>query len=552
MYLGPAPVETEGKPPAIKIAVRSISDGSPLPDPPEPWPDPVSENDGQADADMDVASAMSEGELVQELTAALQAAFNAWKAAEVIRVELGAAIGALSTSLHVVNHEQVDSNDHGEKLAGHVQKKKDNRLRVVQDRATLAAKIQSARQAAELLREKTATLKTLDQKAWSRLGGVWAGKLGAASMLARELLAKVEPVPTKLDATANAQVQSTQHVDERKAPPGKWRYQATLAKLAVALPRVIDIHDKTVVAYNAATQAVYTVGHLDNQKFVEPRKPTAEEVSRYLAELDQWSREYLPAQRTAAEQVFTFRQHLAGLQVALGEATRLWRRLKYLEFRAVEHDVDSLVIGARQVLEVITLFYRNASVKAEIWRCRKFDNSQPVADQGVEEPELIEGLQLQTKNVGIAVANKCIARAKYDQIKAEPLEKPVDCPSLLTVFNGVGFDFDSKFNDAQSYMTSADETNMRIEQQRARVQMAWDAYAARCEMAREVSNKCAGTTYVLERMLKTPMSDQFRVVIIAARKLKQLHGELYGSSSAKVDVLDEQNNDSDSSSYDDR
>ncbi|MBY0359641.1 MAG: hypothetical protein K2W82_16670 [Candidatus Obscuribacterales bacterium] len=487
----------------------------------------------EASSPPDLPSPAMIAKTVSEITARMQAAYDALSVLSAKHKLCLKAGSSISSALRDIEDE-VDRDSgpcgYGEMLFEWCRKRKEHRENLARGRAELPLHMEEFKQA---LAHVQVTYDALSTTSLSSLGLSFNGEptplpLQAAMSLVHNLLSLLQVRRDNMNESNLAGWREFLHEarDKRRKAPARRRYDAVVKKLSAALNTVIEVHAKTEEAHCQTQRAVYAVKELDEQRFSEPRKPSAEEVSRYLKELDEWSRLYLPAQRAAAAEVLLFRKHLLALEIAVKNMAPLLRKTRYLAFRATEPDVDAVVLNAREINDYVNNIIRNYRKDVEEWRGRKFDDSEPVHDMGEQEPEFIETLQLKIKNVGVSVANKCIAHAKYKEIRDKKFEDEKVTYSGQSLQN---FSYVGAFDSMDSYLLQMEEVRARNDRQRAQVQIAYDAYSARCEMAREVSGKCVEGATIMERTLK-PMSDQFRVVMIVVRKLQKLHGSIYASA----------------------
>lgn len=347
-------------------------------------------------------------------------------------------------------------------------------------------------------------------------------KLAAVRRLASLLLTNCEKLRDFEKEANDYQTRLHSEKSELKAAPPRAKFDPALRKLSEALDRAADIHEKTAAAHILAEQSIGLVERMRRDKFSEPKKPTVEEVARYIQEIEVWCRSYLPTQRAAAENLLSFRRHLAGLNEAIRLLSPLARRVRYLQRRAVPCDVETLVVSAEKIVDWLKKAARQWGTDVEKWQLLELDSSDPVADIAVDEPSFMEELRERIKNVGIGVANKCLAHAAWEQIRREkPQEEPLKNPEF-----SFGEDFAKLFATASDFARRNEEIAAARERHEAKVQVAWEAYEARKEAARKASGDCFRRASVLEKALsyKHPLSDELRVVLIMSKKLRDIHG----------------------------
>ena len=306
---------------------------------------------------------------------------------------------------------------------------------------------------------------------------------------------------------------------KRPAGPRK-KFEALIDALTRSLKATIETYEKTRVAREEARFAVEVVSSLDSAQIVEPQKPTAEEVGRYLHELDMLARKHIPAQRQAAASILTFRKYMTALDDAIKDLAPAVRKSSHLEALDLSGDDEAVVIGAREILETLRVQYRDFVRSADDWVARKYDNSTEVTETFDDETALMEQLQVQVRNLGNAIANKAIARAKYDQLKEVAAEH---LPEMPTWSRYTHLNVDDRVSEVGKYLVLAAAVNARNEKQNAIKMVAFDAFEARQELARRLAGSLAGVATTIERTLQHPMSDELRVRLFAIRKVHMLN-----------------------------
>lgn len=320
-----------------------------------------------------------------------------------------------------------------------------------------------------------------------------------------------------------AQKQTLATAVKRKPAPPKRKYQGNLDACLVAMERLIVIHDRAFQSMLDATGAVDALDELSTKRFVEPQKPTSEEVTRYLGELKLWAQDSLPASRNAAKCVMTARQYQATVERDLKLAQLAFDRVAGLEAMAVDHDVRAFVIANRAILARITLTTRSWRFICNRWAQRVFDKTEPVSQTRDDEQEAIDNLERNLRNIGVIVATKRNAKVKYDSIsKNRKFELP---HNELRSFSACHVQ--AVIASMEEQIEKEDAIALERQRKNDEIDAAWDAYQARITKAGELTKTAEKLARRIERALRTPRSDELTYVLMMVDKLRQLHGGLF-------------------------
>lgn len=312
----------------------------------------------------------------------------------------------------------------------------------------------------------------------------------------------------------------------KKPAPARESFQALFDELVGQLNIAIGVYDKTLAAKKEAKAAVDTVKAFNEAAIVEPLRPTAEEVGRYLFEIDQRARLEIPAQRVAAIAVLKFRRQMLALYDAFKDLGPPLRKVGYLENYQVDAEVEGLIAAAKKISEYFRQIHRDWMRSVDWWSSESLDTSTPVEEQPVEELEIIDLLAAQVKNLGVAVANKSIAGTKFRSMTCSTQQEVPRSPTFSYFNPGK---LDDEYDKATKYLTDFAAASAANELAEAKRSMASDAFDARQELARRLSAKLVHTVGVIGSTLKKPMSDQLRVAFFGVRLLHKLNGG-YGAS----------------------
>ncbi len=307
----------------------------------------------------------------------------------------------------------------------------------------------------------------------------------------------------------------------KKLGPPRETFQLLFDALTAQVTHAIAVYGKTLAAKKDAKDAVDAVTALDEQPIIEPMKPTAEEVGRYLFEVDQRARLQIPAQRSAAVTVLKFRREMLQLYDAFKDLAPPLRKMGYLEAYQIEVEVEALIVASRKISDYLKQIHFQWMRLVDKWSSMSLDTSTPVEEQPIEEIEIIDLLQVQVRNLGVAVANKSIAGTKFHSMANT---KPADAPKPPCFSFYDPTKLDEEFDKAAKYLGDFAAVALANELEDAKRSMASDAFDARQELARRLSAKLAHTVDVIGNTLKKPMSDQLRVMFFGVRTLHRLNG----------------------------
>jgi hypothetical protein len=347
-------------------------------------------------------------------------------------------------------------------------------------------------------------------------------RLDAALSLADTMAQRLDGSVKTLEALI-AQKQTLVITIKRKPAPPKRKFQGNLDACSVAMERLIVIHEKALQSMEEATRAVDAVDELSTKKFVEPQKPTSEEITRYLGELKLWAQDSLPASRDAAKCVTNARQYHATAERDLKLAQLAFDRVAGLEAMEVDHDVRAFLVANRAILSRITLSTRNWRFICNRWAQRVFDKTAPVTETRDDEQEAIDNLERTLRNIGVVVATKRNAKVKYDSISKN---RRFELPQYeLRAFNSS--QVEAVIASMEEQIEKEEAVALENQRKNDEVDAAWDAYQARIAKAGELTKSAEKLARRIERALRTPRSDELTFVLMMVDKLRQLHGGLF-------------------------
>lgn len=501
-------------------------DIGPLIEPRTPW-----SRDGDDGAAIDATPAvgatapetepLSDDEFVTQLCAGMQTLFAAWHEAEEAYTSGFNASRSIDLAAGDLKAEGLPRQTDLQEIAGFIENKCKRRQRLIDARNAMPEKVATMR---ATIAKLAALLKGLVDLRATRMHEPLNVKdkprVAAAVQMYDRLMYQVRNKETTIEEQAKKYEAAARYVETRSPAPPRAKYADQLKALGDAVTKLIEIHAKTLSAKHDAEVALNKLTELDKEEFTEPKRPTAEEVSRYIGSIEAWCRRQLPLLREAGHAIYVYRQHLTGLSVAIMAVPPCLRKVQYLDTLAVEPDVEALVLGAPELITVIKRHARELNAQGEEWRCRYLPNEEPQLKQEPEEEDVIEALFKHIKNVCIGVANKAIAKAKWQQIHKDRPHDPDKVPELVSC---VEFDFANTYTRAHQFMEGNERARQALDAHLARVEEAYDAFKAREEMTRQASKQCAKTAGTLERTVKFTISDELRVFLAMTRKLEKLH-----------------------------
>ncbi len=472
----------------------------------------------------------------EQLTRAAQTAHDCWTVTSVLRDEIENALSDLDKARRAIESEKApQSKPTATTLTAYTEEKRTNRQQLAESETRVDALLARFLASSPDRQAKYSAFDRALQKVESEKPPEASLPTRARAVLV--IARRVHEIVTqgtdgggeaytltsfkqRRDGTTTSDTKTAPKVKTPKRPAGpRKKYEALIDALGRSLKATIETYEKTRVAREEARFAVEVVSSLDSAQIVEPQKPTAEEVGRYLHELDMLARKHIPAQRQAAANILTFRRYMTALDDAIKDLAPAVRKTSHLEALDLSGDDEAIVVGAREILETLRVQYREFVRSADDWVARKYDNSTEVTETFDDEKALMEQLQVQVRNLGNAIANKAIARAKYDQLKNIPAEH---MPEMPTWNRYAYLNVDERITELGKYLVLAAAVNARNEKQNAIKMVAFDAFEARQELARRLAGSLAGIATTIERTLQHPMSDELRVRLFAIRKLHML------------------------------
>jgi hypothetical protein len=457
--------------------------------------------------------------LVAALIAGLDKAFQARHQGHLALLELEAAKHDL-----LVQHAEcakawfVDvDNQSGDKLRRYLAEMKEFYGRLDSARKAYLTAAQTVQAKLAALKKANDQLNSLREKA---IADVECERLAAALELAVKMKAEINHLMARLESYSHsAALETAVALEKRRAisEHEKAKQASALKHCEETLERVILVHEKALAAMTEAKASLDTIDELTTGKIAEPRKPTSEEVSRYLSDLRVWAEADLVAQRAAAKHVQTMREYQATLERDLKRAQLAYDKVKHFNARAVDYQVDAQITGTGTLLEAIAKLSRNWRFFCNSWAERKFNKTEPFTDIRPEELEAIEHLEASIRNVVVAVATKYNSRLKYNSVK--------DVYTFKQLRRNIApyEELEDLLREVENVLKKEEEVKAINESRSNEIELAWDNFQSHTAAAREIASNTMKLANRLERTLLTPRADQLTLVLNTVARLHSLH-----------------------------
>lgn len=253
-----------------------------------------------------------------------------------------------------------------------------------------------------------------------------------------------------------------------------------LQKLRSAVERVQRAGLDTASAYFACKNALseqasafYRLDELGEKTIVRPRKPTPEEVMRYLSDIEDLSAETLEAEREAHAERIRAKSSLDTLRSSL-EALRQTIAQQRTLLDATGNDLYTAVIEAASVYgDQLEKWTQSESGKVQDAQKRSLRSGEAMTTASPEETEQIKTLRAVKRTLGFAVAQVVVARDKTQALR----HGREDAPSKPRVDRDENFDRALKrFDD---YLKKSLDHQTRVDRLSAQMEVVETALAAR-------------------------------------------------------------------------
>ncbi|MBS2006926.1 MAG: hypothetical protein JST01_07795 [Cyanobacteria bacterium SZAS TMP-1] len=291
------------------------------------------------------------------------------------------------------------------------------------------------------------------------------------------------------------------------------------AALKAAMVKSIDVLRQSQTRFDELESIFRTLAELEEKTFVCPKKPTPEEILRFLTELENWAREKLTTQRRAEEVMAAARHASKNTSEALKALQRSRGRTSPVLNDARRVIDEALILTANKVvssIETAIAHFNKSQMEAGL-KLPKV--SAPVTNPQPEEEAQIKLLRGLERTVAFALAQQTVASAKLASVQQNMPSCKARAPRV---------------ERSESFAKYLAQTEVFLQEKRAEtaeqhkwaevrdlVQMAFEARKAKlAETSGALSSKLAE---VLKTVTATP-ADELLVVNSVAAKMVQLTG----------------------------
>lgn len=262
-----------------------------------------------------------------------------------------------------------------------------------------------------------------------------------------------------------------------------------------------------------------TLKHKEEMPVVKPRKPTPEEVTRYLCEVEEKACARMLSGRVILAAAQTLEERLRELNEARESLLATLKR----EAAPLNASGKGVLVGTVKCGDYVhsNLGEWSRSIAKAISETRSagYDSTKPVPTNTPEEDALDKELRQLARTLGFAVAQHVVATAKLRSVKnSEPSE-----PGKARVDREQ--DFDANLARTESYLTRLAKFHDdwdRFAKEKEVVEVALQARLAKIKESTKLLDSRAAA---VSRTLKADSADLLRLSASAARDLVNLMGE---------------------------
>jgi len=291
------------------------------------------------------------------------------------------------------------------------------------------------------------------------------------------------------------------------------------ASLKQAMIEAISNHQEQKKAFDELSTNFSQLEELGKQSFVFPKKPTPEEIQRFLTELEEWSKEKLSAERKVSELLAACRRAVKSVNESVKALKRTRGRTSPVLKDAKRSVDESLLLAANKAVfdleKAIEEFEKTMTSSTE----KQPKVSAPSLTAAAGEGEAIKLMRGHERTVAFALAQKTVAAAKLANTQQN---EPYGKARSPRIERSDGFEKYLEQNLkylAQAEVEAAEHDKWA--EGRDLVQMAFDARQAKLvEATKDLSTKLAE---VQKTSSATP-TDELLVVNGIAAKMVQLIG----------------------------
>ncbi len=348
-----------------------------------------------------------------------------------------------------------------------------------------------------------------------------------AGRLLTALMAKKEEITGKNAARMATLVTFKDKMRTNRPPmPARLFLTGQVRKLEEALLRSLELLDKTWASYHTAKGFVDKLGELKQKKFDDPKRPTAEEVAKYLVVLEKWYHEVLPLDRQTGEKVIEYRKLLLALVNSVASLRKLVGKLGYLVKHSIAPEMEALVESAIAIHTELRRQMPNLLSLEDRCKFQKFNTSPEVTELTEDHLVLIEALRECCKQVAVAAGNKEMCRIHYQRLKDKCPK--LNLPTVPAFHIGRDTDYAKLFTGADEFLHTTEKVRRDTMLKEAEVETAYDAFLARRDVTRKAATKATKNAATLARTPpKTLVPDEVQVLLGIINKLYDLHGSMF-------------------------
>lgn len=312
-----------------------------------------------------------------------------------------------------------------------------------------------------------------------------------------------------------------------RLPPGYNGDPLTIANRAGIEAKLITVYEKRFFAYKLAALLDNTIIKplTDLQEvpaaIEPPARPTVEEVSRFVTQFENWSKDLLLSLRAAqkhkletASALKEFRNAIDALRKELVKAPAL---------QSARSPEEALVIVANRFLETSEERYKDWL--APLTRLEKYplDGSLPVSTSTEAEITQIESIRQLLRKLGFAVAQYAIARQKEDNLASAVRQKSIGPrqPDLTSSQPS----YDAFMQEWEAYEAKSLATHEEFVRLSAELETVKAATETRLAQRFAAARLLAELTGNIAKELRKDSSDELRTTIKAALTMTALWGD---------------------------
>jgi hypothetical protein len=181
----------------------------------------------------------------------------------------------------------------------------------------------------------------------------------------------------------------------------------------------------------AAAQAIVNKMESHNgQSFTYPKKPVPEEITRFLGEVEQWSRDKLATERQVEPMLNAYNEAIKALKETIKDLKRERGRTTPVLTDAARTFDDGLILAVNKVVSDLETALANANSEHSKLLEQKPKLSASTSKVSAEEEATVNALRATARTIAFALAQRSVAATKLTQIQQDEPSVDTSPPRL--------------------------------------------------------------------------------------------------------------------------